>query len=301
MTEPFQPFLSAPARQRFLAHLESLERLWPVPRESTTVPTRFGDTFVRLSGPAGARPVVLLPGGQSNSLVWRRLVKPLSECFRVHAVDAIYDEGRSVPTRPVTDVDALCAWLDEVLDGLRLPDGVALAGQSYGAYAAAEYALHAPRRIDRLAWIAPVMIGAPLSAAFIARMATTADGSRESLEAYCRWIMPAVAGQDPGEFDRRIEEILRVRECYGPMIPPVRAAAFSDEDLRRITMPVLQVLGDADGATADPLATCERVRSLVPDVECLLVPGAGHDVVASHTDLLASRLPAFLSAGGTSG
>jgi hypothetical protein len=97
----FRPFVSQQARDRFLAHLKIVEQSWPVESEGRTVTTDHGETFVRVSGPAGAPPVVLLPGGQSSSLVWRRLVEPLSAGLRAYALDAIYDEGRSVPARPM--------------------------------------------------------------------------------------------------------------------------------------------------------------------------------------------------------
>ena len=241
-----------------------LERSWPVEYEGRMVRTDDGETFVRVSGPAGAQPVVLLPGGQSSSLVWRRLIAPLSTHFRTFAIDAIYDEGRSVAARPVRDVDDLRSWLGAVLDGLGLKDSVAIAGQSYGCYVSAEYALQASERLQKLVWIAPVMIGAPLSQQFVDRLIPAADGRRESLAEYCRWIMPSVAAKYPEDFEQRIDEILLVRESYGRMIPPVRAVMMSDEDLRSIEIPALCILGGSDGATADPRGALERIGSLIP-------------------------------------
>lgn len=294
MSEGFQPFTSPRARARFLAHLNLLEQHWPIKAESTTVETDYGETFVRIGGAPGDPPLVLLPGGQSSSLVWRRLIEPLSPRFRTYALDAIYDEGRSVPKRPVRTVDDLHSWLDAVLDGLGLTAGITMAGQSYGCYASAEYALYAPQRLSKLVWIAPVMIGAPLSPEFIGRLTSVADGRRESLEEYCRWIMPSIAARHPDEFARRIDEILLVRESYGTMFPPVRAAVLPDEDLRRIETPTLYILGACDGATASPQEAIARVELLMPHVETMLVPGAGHDIVASDTELVTERLLKFL-------
>lgn len=294
--EEFHPFTSQEARNRFLTHLGSLEQYWPIEHEGRMVQTRYGETFVRIGGPADAQPLVLLPGGQTSSLVWRRLIEPLSRSFRTYALDAIYDEGRSVPTRPVRTVDDLRSWLDSVLDGLGLTTGITMAGQSYGCYASAEYALHAPQRLSRLIWIAPVMIGAPISAEFVDRLKPVADGKRESLEEYCRWIMPFIAAKHPEEFSRRIDEILLVRESYGMMFPPVRAAVISDEDLRQIEIPALYILGERDGATAVPHEAIERVESLMPLVGTMLIPGAGHDIVAAETELVIESLLRFLQA-----
>lgn len=294
MPKEFHPFTSQESRDRFLTHLEVLEKFWPIQHEGRMVQTRYGETFVRVGGPDDAPPVVLLPGGQSSSLVWRRLIGPLSARFRTYALDAIYDEGRSEPTRPVQSIDDLRLWLDDVLDGLGLDNGITVAGQSYGCYATAEYALHAPQRLRKLVWIAPVMIGAPISTEFVERLMPAADGKRESLEAYCRWVMPSIAANYPDEFSRRIDEILLVRECYGKMFPPVRAAVMSDDDLRCITTPTIYILGEKDGATADARKVIERIKSLMPHVETMLVPNAGHDIVASETELLVGRLLKFI-------
>jgi pimeloyl-ACP methyl ester carboxylesterase len=149
------PFISQQARDRYLDHYEAREKSWPVESENRTVTTDHGTTFLRVSGPAGAPPLVLLPGGQSTSLVWRRVIEPLSARFRTFALDSIFDQGRSVPSRPMRDVADLTAWLDGVLDALGLTDGINMAGISYGAYATAEYALHAPQRLRRIVWLSP--------------------------------------------------------------------------------------------------------------------------------------------------
>jgi pimeloyl-ACP methyl ester carboxylesterase len=90
------------------------------------------------------------------------------------------DEGRSIPTHPISTVNDLRRWLDDVLDGLGLTGSIAMAGQSCGCYATAEYVLHAPLRVGKLVWIAPVMIGAPLGKEFVERLRTIQQAMREA-------------------------------------------------------------------------------------------------------------------------
>lgn len=191
--QEFRPFTSRQARDRYLAHYETLEKSWPVESENRTVSTEHGATFMRVSGPADAPPLVLLPGGQSTSLVWRWVIEPLSARFRTYALDSIYDMGHSVRARPIRDVADLSAWLDAVLDALGLTDGVHMAGISFGAYATAEYALHAPQRLRKIVWVSPVMVAAPLSQEFLERLRPCAAPGREPVEEFCRWVMPSVA------------------------------------------------------------------------------------------------------------
>ena len=146
------------------------------------------------------RGLVLLPGGLSSSLVWRRLIAPLAGRLRTYALDAIYDVGRSVPARPVKDIDDLVGWLDGVLDQLGLDGSVHLMGLSFG-----------------------------------------------------------------------------------------------DQELQSLKMPVLYVVGEHDGVVEDPRAAVARVKAVAPHIETLLIPGAGHDAIISHTRLVADRVLQFLA------
>ena len=69
-SEEFRPFQSTEARERYLERYAQNERSWPVVFESRIVHTDRGEAFVRISGPADATSLVLLPGGLSSSLVW---------------------------------------------------------------------------------------------------------------------------------------------------------------------------------------------------------------------------------------
>jgi len=291
----FVPFPSAEARERFLARYAQQEATWPVPFEERILRSDCGETFVRISGPADAVPLVLLPGGLSSSLVWRRLIAPLAGRLRTYALDAIYDVGRSVPARPVKDIDDLVGWLDGVLDQLGLDGSVHLMGLSFGAYAVAEYALHSPQCVRKMVWLSPAMIVAPMSPEFVERISSTAQPNRESMRLFSRWLMPGVASMDPQELEERVEDQLLIRESYGSMMPPVGRAVFGDQELQSLKMPVLYVVGEHDGVVEDPRAAVARVKAVAPHIETLLIPGAGHDAIISHTRLVADRVLQFLA------
>ena len=120
------PFRSAAAKDEYLGLYELHSQLWPVDAESRTVYTVYGQTFVRISGPAGAPPLVLLPGFGAHSLMRIPNIKPLSERFQTFAVDNICDVGRSVALRPMSDPADFAHWLGGLFDALRLGEGIHL-------------------------------------------------------------------------------------------------------------------------------------------------------------------------------
>src|SRR5512136_742750 len=98
---PYHPFRSAKAKEQYLSLYDMRAKKWPVPSETRTVDTSYGQTFIWISGPSEAQPLILLHGGSGNSLQWIPNIKALSEFFKTYAVDNIYDYGRSVYTRPI--------------------------------------------------------------------------------------------------------------------------------------------------------------------------------------------------------
>jgi pimeloyl-ACP methyl ester carboxylesterase len=76
--------------------------------------------------------------------------------YRTVAVDQTGEFGKSVCAKPDESLEAVVAWLDELIVGLEAPEPVSLAGMSYGGALAAQYALKFPDRLDKLVLLAPV-------------------------------------------------------------------------------------------------------------------------------------------------
>lgn len=73
------------------------ERLeaWPVPYESITVDTEYGQVHVIASGPEDAPPLLLLHASAVSGVSWLYNVEELNEHYRTYALDTIGDAGRS--------------------------------------------------------------------------------------------------------------------------------------------------------------------------------------------------------------
>src|SRR6185436_17933131 len=92
-------FRTAAGQARYFEAYDATLALWPVPVESSDVPTRVGRTYVHIYGVAGAPPLLLLPGQAVSSTMWYPNIAALSRPFRVYAPDILGDMGKSVSSR----------------------------------------------------------------------------------------------------------------------------------------------------------------------------------------------------------
>jgi hypothetical protein len=130
-TAEYYPYRTAAVRDLCFRHLDSLAAgLWPVMSEEQMVPTTFGATFVRVSGPSGAPLIVLLHGAGTTSLMWSPNIEALSKEFRTVAVDQVGEFGKSTCARPIRSLEDLIAWLDELIRALEARGRVSLVGMS---------------------------------------------------------------------------------------------------------------------------------------------------------------------------
>lgn len=207
-------------------------------------------TFVRISGPAGAPPLVLIPGAVATSLMWAPNIQALSGAYRTVALDQIGDAGRSFCDKPVRRLDDLLAWLDELFDALRLGDRISLAGVSYGGWLAAEYARHFPKGVNKLVMIAPGGTVLRSSAEFLIRLTLAALGGPRFMRSAFRWIFADTVLQDPQWLDEELERIATIR-------------------LQRRKLPLPAVWTDAEwGARACPHCSSRAsTKSSIPPAE----------------------------------
>jgi pimeloyl-ACP methyl ester carboxylesterase len=147
-------FRSPKARAVIAEWFDRFRAKLPVPTESRTVPTQFGDTHVLVGGPADAPPLVVLHGALASSAHLLGELAPLLERFRVYAVDVIGQSVKSADARPSVTNDDYGRWLVDVLDALALPRASVI-GVSWGGFVAIRLAATAPQRIAQLVLVTP--------------------------------------------------------------------------------------------------------------------------------------------------
>ncbi|PRY34791.1 alpha/beta fold hydrolase [Umezawaea tangerina] len=246
-------------REQYRALLEH----WPVEAERRTVPTRAGDTFVVVSGPVDAPPVVALHGSGGNSATWLADIATWAPHLRVHAVDVIGEPGLSAPARPPLGSPEYAEWLDDVLDGLGLTSA-AVVGMSLGGWLALDYASRRPERVTGLVLLGPSGIGRRKVGWLLRALPFFALGQWGR-----RRIVRIVAGADVGEY----REV--VASTFRHFKPRVEFPVFDDAVLRGLEMPMLVVVGGRD-AMLDSRGTARRLAATAPHADVRVLPAAGH-------------------------
>jgi pimeloyl-ACP methyl ester carboxylesterase len=123
------------------------------------VPTSFGTVRAyRFDGPAenSSTPVVLLPGRNASTPMWRANLPGVLEGRTAYCVDLLGEAGLSVQEKPITGPDHQAQWLDETLAGLGL-DAAHLMGVSIGGWTATNYAVRRQGRVASLVLLDPAM------------------------------------------------------------------------------------------------------------------------------------------------
>jgi pimeloyl-ACP methyl ester carboxylesterase len=239
--------------QEVRAFYEKALAHWPVPADRRTVPTRHGDTFVLVSGNENGPPVILLHGSAGNTLSWMAVAGKLADRFRCYAVDVIGEPGLSAPSRPPLGSSAYAEWLDDVLDGLGLAE-VQVVAASLGGWFAIDYATRRPGRVSRMVLLVPGGIG------------------RQRFGKMVVFLVGQLLGRKQPEPRSAPERYLRmVFQHFRPrLIMPIFPAAR----LRKLTMPLLAIVGDRD-ELLDSTATQRRLKATT-DATVVMLPETGH-------------------------
>jgi pimeloyl-ACP methyl ester carboxylesterase len=247
---------------------------WPVPHQELRIATRQGETFVLASGPEEAPPLILLHGGATTSIMWARSMRAWSESFRVYAVDIIGEPGLSAPSRPSLFSDAYSRWLDDIWSALRVTRA-SIVGASLGGLIALDYAIRHPERIARLALLAPAGI-TYVRPSFLLRVVPHflmgSRGRRKALELFM--------GLPPQEMTPAAEEFFDFCELVmtNHSIRMQALPVFPDRLLKRLTMPVLAVLGAADVIFRSATVR-RRLQDCLSELRIVWLTNVGHGLI----------------------
>jgi len=285
------PFRGPRARAQFIATYDSLMRSWPVPFAERDVETAYGRTHLVVSGPPSAPPLVLLHAASATSAMWSPIIAATSSSYRCYCIDTITEANKSVATKRIYSVADHVDWLRQVFAALDLASARVM-GLSYGGWLAAQLALHAPERVSQLVLLTPAGTLAPLPLQWWVKMMTPVVlRSPRGVSRFLQWMSSTPdASTDPSVNLIAVSMLsCRLRRVTPPSV-------FTDDQLRRITMPVAVVIGDRDVIyRGGPEAALARAKKLIPNVRTQLLPGANHLLTLDCPEPLITEVSAALA------
>ncbi|UOO36770.1 alpha/beta hydrolase [Oscillospiraceae bacterium CM] len=231
------------------------------------VDTAFGRTFILTAGRETAPPVFVFHGSCSNSVFMSQEIIALSQDYRVYAVDLLGEAGNSAEFRPNLESDAFTLWLKDIFDALSVESAVML-GSSLGGWLALKFATAYPARVSRLILIAPGGLSGQNHEYTI-----KADSARARNETLT--MDEAVIGD--AALPKEVVDFMNlILASYNPItaILPV----FTDDQLRRLVMPVLFIGGEND-ILLDAPGAARRISENLPHAEVHLLPNTGHIIL----------------------
>ena len=280
-------FKSAKAEARMLAVYDKAMKLWPISFEQRDIPTQYGSTHVIISGPKDAPPLILLHCALMTSAIWSPIIEILSRDHRTFAVDVIGDVGRTVPSNPPKTERDFANWLVEVYEGLGITKASVLAW-SFGGFVATNFAIHEPDRVIKLGLLAP--------------FATFVKGGIGFLLGFIPFLIPTRA--TARFFEKKLcyksnfvfkehSDILYERFKSAKVIFKVPPRVFTDEELGKLNMPILLLIGEQE-FLYNSRAAVERAKQILPNGDIELLPNCNHAIVSDQTDQVSKRIIDFL-------
>ncbi len=251
--------------------------------------TSFGSVRAyRFDGPSDGPPVVLLPGRNASTPMWRVNIAPVMKRRTLIVVDLLGEAGLSHQNRPIAGADDEAQWLDDALAGLGL-DRAHLLGVSIGGWTATNCAIRRPGRIASVTLLDPAMTFAPVPAkAVLASLALFPPGVPERLR---RRVLSWIAGGSDVD-DSLPEAALIAAAAKDFVISKAMPRMFTDEQLRSLDRPVLTLIAGRS-VMLDPARAAARARRLLPRGQVELWPDASHAINGEYPDQIAQRAHRF--------
>jgi pimeloyl-ACP methyl ester carboxylesterase len=290
-------FRSPDLQRAYVAAYDDVLLSSPVTIAETDVETPYGMTHVLTAGEPGHPVLVALHGKALSSTMWLAHLETLTEGHRVFLVDTIGDMNKSRPSRVVRNRTEAVDWLDAVLDGLAITE-TAMVGYSYGAWLAATYGMARANRVNRLVLVSPAAVFLPARPAFVARAIYThmVRPRRSVAERFIAttYTSETAARLPESSFGRVVEQYLIGVPGFRGSIGDARPTTYSKDDLSKLTMPVLFVVG-ADESVCDGPRSADVARERMPSARAEVIDDANHSIIADQRERLDDLLRAFLA------
>jgi pimeloyl-ACP methyl ester carboxylesterase len=290
-------FRTPEARDEYVRHYDAAVGQATIPVEEADVDTTWGRTHVISAGDPGAPPLVALHAKSCSATMWVPHLPTLAARHRVHLVDAVGDLGKSVATGVLTKPALVAAWIDEVLDRLRI-ERTAVVAASIGTWMAVHHAAEHPERVERMALLCPAGIVRSMPPGVMVRLVRYAARPRPGpIAEMLDWmVMPPTRPRLREDPWRPVAQQFVTGMCgfRANLREPKPATCKGLDRVAAARIPTLVVIGRQEVLhDAEDLAT--RFRQALPHARVELLDDANHLLFIDQQQAVAALLDDFLT------
>ncbi len=268
---------------------------------------RADGAVLRVETTGGGAPVVLLHGTMAGRSTFAKLRTHLSDTHQLvlpvgrdhEGTPASFPDDYGLGSTEVSDLEA-------VLDELELTE-VDIVGHSTGGAIGLAFALKFPDRVRRLVMIEPTVLSLlpPEVAAELRSAAETTATLAEQGDH--RAAVASVLEVNGGEGwtnlpdsvkDKTLDAMAPVAEVAGPHSRALADLSVTDQQVIDLSTPALLIYG-RESTIFFEAHIAARFAELRPDIEQIMVDGAGHNSHLERHEFVGPRIAAFLTGSDT--
>lgn len=262
-------FKSEEGKKEVLKYYDILLTKGSLPHEKLMVNTSYGETFIIGMGKKELPPLVLLHGSGMNSAMWIKEIDEYSQTHRVYAVDMPGEPGKSDERQLPFESDDFSNWLNEVFDALSI-DRASIVGISLGAWLGTKFAIKYSDKVDKLVLLCPAGIGTQKKSFIFKFLFYSLLGEKGIDKLYYK-----INGDKPiPEIMLKYQKLIAKHFNFRRVTIPI----FSDDELKKLTMPVALFVGGKD-VMLHSEKTANRLGSLLKHAEINFIQDEGHSIV----------------------
>ena len=290
MSEYLSLFKNKTAESLFLEKYDLCLKYWPVTYEAVYVETEFSLTHLIKCGNKKGPVLVLLHGAGGTAAMWIPNVKALSEKYYIIAVDIPGDPNKSKMKKTFKNIRDGSDWLIGVIDKLKI-DKFSIMGSSYGSFFSMIASIYQQQRVENLIIISPTVsitkARKELWFWVIKNLLFPSDSNRKKCLRWFNGGKPLLINNDFTELqflgmkDRRLKIT-------------ALAHLFSDQELQRITMPVLLLIGSKEVVT-DVDEVKKRSERLIKNLKFRVIDDASHTLSLDKPEIINPVILDFLN------
>lgn len=273
LCEHLAPYAGIPRALNVLREVRALIEELDVVRPRAARRLDLGDYETVVSETGQGDPFVLIHSLGADWRVWRDVIPPLTEEYRLIAYD-LRGHGYASNAPKIETMQTYVDDLSGLLDVLNLRK-VRLAGLSLGGAIAQMFALQHPERVTSVALLSTMDRGAHDIYLALAEAAERDGMAAQVAPLLLNWLKPEIVAENPWYVRYLRERIIRAQVSNWAAAWRTLAVFDVSASLEELCVPTHLIAAESDGQTAGPNAM-KVMAERIPQARFSVVAGAPH-------------------------